>query len=118
DALPISVGGLLRQFGPGLDGPSFLPGTSVAFSAVITTTVASSTVAASPLEVSAIVTPTSSTPTVITPAMAASITTTVAASTVVRSEEHTLGPSMAGPGLRPPTTASPVFSDAGAGPPT
>src|SRR5699024_692178 len=110
----LPVGGLLRQFGPGLDGPSFLPGTSVAFSAVITTTVASSTVAASPLEVSAIVTPTSSTPTVITPAMAASITTTVAASTVVTTSTVTLGPSMAGPGLRPPITASPVIRSAGA----
>src|SRR5699024_330312 len=109
----LPVGGFLRQFGPGLDGPSFLSGTSVAFPAVITSPVTSSTLAASPLEVSAIITSTSSTPAVITP-VAASITATVAASTVVTTSTVTLGPSMAGPGLRPPITASPVIRSAGA----
>src|SRR5699024_5258336 len=117
----LPVGGFLRQFGPGLDGPSFLSGTSVAFPAVITSPVTSSTLAASPLEVSALHTSTSSPPAVITPGaasitatVAASITATVAASTVVTTSTVTLGPSMAGPGLRPPITASPVIRSAGA----
>src|SRR5699024_9269501 len=95
----LPVGGFLRQFGPGLDGPSFLSGTSVAFPAVITSPVTSSTLAASPLEVSAIITSTSSTPAVITPVaasipapVAASLTATGAASAGLRSSRGPLWP--------------------------